>query len=396
MARNFEDGQSPFDFDHRYHSPYYTEDHQAWRATLRAFVDKEIIPNVEEWEEAGEFPRDLYKKAADVGLLGAGYPEEYGGIALSDPFFQIVTAEEMARCSSGGVNASLLVHSIGLPPIMAVGSDEMKQRIAPQVLAGEKIQALAITEPSGGSDVSNLRTTAKRDGDHFVVNGSKMFITGGMRADYYTVAVRTGGDGAGGVSLLLIERDREGFTRTPLKKQGWWASDTAALYFDDVRVPVENLIGEENQGFVGIMRNFNNERLWMAASANALARVCLEDALAWARGRQTFGQRLADHQVIRHKFAEMARKINATQAYLEQCAFRVGAGEKPIADLSLLKVQSTLTMEFCAREAMQILGGAGYLRGCRIERIYREVRVMAIGGGSEEIMRDLAARQMGI
>jgi len=235
-----------------------------------------------------------------------------------------------------------------------------------------------------------------RDGDHYVVNGSKMFITGGMRADYYSVAVRTGGEGNAGISLLLIERDREGFTRTSLKKQGWWASDTAALYFDDVRVPVENLIGEENKGFAGIMINFNNERLWMSASANALARVCLEDALAWARDRQTFGQRLADHQVIRHKIAEMARKINATQAYLEQCAQRVSDGERPVADLSMLKVQSTLTMEFCAREAMQILGGAGYMRGCRVERIYREVRVMAIGGGSEEIMRDLVARQMGI
>lgn len=396
MSSSFQDGQNPFDFDHRYHGPFYTPDHQAWRATLRAFVDKEIIPFVDEWDEAGQFPRELYKKAAEVGLLGIGYPEIYGGTPVPDPFFLIVTAEEMARSSSGGINASLLVHSIGLPPVLNIGSEDMKNRIAPHVLAGEKIHALAITEPSGGSDVANLQTRAKLDGDHYVVNGSKMFITGGMRADYYTVAVRTGGDGAGGVSLLLIERDRPGFTRTSLKKQGWWASDTAALYFDDVRVPKENLIGTENTGFIGIMMNFNNERLGMSASANALARVCLEDAIAWARERKTFKKRLADHQVIRHKFAEMARKINATQAYLEQCALRVQAGENPVADLSLLKVQATLTMEYCAREAMQILGGAGYMRGCRVERIYREVRVMAIGGGSEEIMRDLAARQMDI
>jgi len=396
MPEQYSDGESPFDFDQRYQGPFYTEDHRAWRATLRSFVEQEIIPYVNDWDEAGEFPRELYKKAGEIGLLGVGYPDEYGGIPVEDPFFLLVTAEEMARCSSGGVNASLLVHNIGLPPVINVGSEEMKRRVAPQVLAGNKIHALAITEPSGGSDVANLQTRAVLDGDHYVVNGSKMFITGGMRADYYTVAVRTGGKGSGGVSLLLIERDREGFTRTELKKQGWWASDTAALYFDDVRVPKENLIGEENQGFIGIMKNFNNERLWMSASSNALARVCLEDALAWARDRHTFGQRLADHQVIRHKFAEMARKINATQAYLEQCALRVAAGERPVADLSLLKVQSTLTMEFCAREAMQILGGSGYMRGCRVERIYREVRVMAIGGGSEEIMRDLAARQMGV
>ncbi|MBN8991395.1 MAG: acyl-CoA dehydrogenase family protein [Rhizobiales bacterium] len=387
---------NPIDFDHRYQGPLYKPEHQAWRATLRKFVDTEIMPYVDEWEEAGEFPRDLYRKAAAIGLLGLRYPEEYGGTPVNDPIYSIVTAEELARTGAGGINASLMVHGIGLPPVLAIGSKEMKARVAPQVLAGEKIHALCITEPSGGSDVANLKTRAHRDGDHFVVNGSKMFITGGMRADYYTVAVRTGGEGRKGVSLLLLERDMPGFTRTPLKKQGWWSSDTAALYFDDVRVPVENLIGEENKGFIGIMLNFNNERIGLASSANAYARVCFEDALAWARERRTFGQRLADHQVIRHKFAEMARMIAATQAYLEQCVVRVQDGETPVADLSLLKVQATLTMEYCAREAMQIMGGAGYMRGSRVERLYREVRVNAIGGGSEEIMRDLAARQLGI
>ncbi len=396
MLQSLAGGQSPVDFDHRYQGPNYTDGHRAWRQTLRRFVDAEMAPFVEAWEEAGEFPRELYRKAAAIGLLGLGYPAEYGGIPEGDLFYSIVTSEELARLGAGGVGASLMVHSIGLPPVLAIGSDEMKARIAPQVLAGEKIHALAITEPSGGSDVANLQTRAVREGDEYVVNGSKMFITGGMRADYYTVAVRTGGEGAGGVSLLLIERDRPGFTRTALKKQGWLSSDTAALYFDDVRVPAENLIGAENQGFAGIMRNFNRERIGMSANANAAARVCFEDALAWARERRTFGKRLADHQVIRHKFAEMARQIAATQAWLEQCAVRIMAGETPVADLSLLKVQATLTMEFCAREAMQILGGSGYMRGGRVERIYREVRVNAIGGGSEEIMRDLAARQLGI
>lgn len=396
MALKFSGGESPVDFDHRYRSPLYNEDHDAWRATLRKFVETEMMPHVDEWEEAGEFPRELYRKAAEVGLLGLGFPEEYGGTPVDDPMYSIVTNEELARMGAGGINASLMVHGIGLPPVLALGSEEMKNRVAPQVLAGEKVHSLAITEPSGGSDVANIRTRAVRDGDHYVVNGSKMFITGGMRADFVTLAVRTGGEGHGGISLLLIERGMEGFTRTPLKKQGWWASDTAALYFDDVRVPVENLIGEENQGFAGIMMNFNGERIGMAAGANAFARVCFEDALAWARDRQTFGKRLADHQVIRHKFAEMARKIAATQAYLEQCVVRVQNGETPVADLSMLKVQATLTMEYCAREAMQIMGGAAYMRGCRVERIYREVRVNAIGGGSEEIMRDLAARQLGI
>jgi acyl-CoA dehydrogenase len=223
-----------------------------------------------------------------------------------------------------------------------------------------------------------------------------MFITSGMRADYLTCAVRTGGPGIGGISLLLIDMASQGVTRQPLHKMGWLASDTAQIFFDDVKVPAQNLIGAENQGFAGIMLNFNSERLGMAAGANAFARVCLEDAAVWARERRTFGKRLVDHQAIRHKLAEMLRQINATQSYLELTAWRVAQGETPVADLAMLKVQATLTMEFCAREAMQILGGNGYMRGSRVERIYREVRVYAIGGGSEEIMRDLAARQMGL
>lgn len=378
-------------------SPFMNEDHAAWRQTLRKWVEKEILPFASEWDEAEAFPEELYKKAADVGLLRMGYPEQYGGIQEGlDQFHGIVTSEELARVGAGGINASLMVHGIGLPPIINIGSEEMKERIAPDVLNGDKHIALGITEPSGGSDVANIQTRAEDKGDHYLVNGSKMFITGGMRADYITTAVRTGGPGTKGISLLLIETDREGVSRTPLKKMGWWASDTAAIYFDDVKVPKENIIGTENNGFIGIMLNFNSERLGMAAGANAMARVCMEDAAAWARERTTFGKRLADHQVIRHKIADMYQRIQATQAYLEICAWRVMQGETPVADLSMLKVQATTTMEFCAREAMQILGGNGYLRGSRVERIYREVRVNAIGGGSEEIMRDLTARQLGL
>ncbi|MGK2740769.1 acyl-CoA dehydrogenase family protein [Tepidicaulis sp. LMO-SS28] len=387
-----------FDFDTtRLPSPFYNESHEHWRAELRKFVDKEMMPFADDWDEAGEFPEELYKKAADFGLLGMGYPEEYGGTTEGlDRFHSLVTSEELARLGAGGVTASLMVHGIGLPPIIALGTEEMKKRIAPAVLSGDKHISLAITEPGAGSDVANISTRAVKEGDHYIVNGSKMFITGGIRANYFTTAVRTGGEGMGGISLLLIEADRDGVSRTPLKKQGWWASDTAALYFDDVKVPVSNLIGPENQGFLGIVMNFNGERLGMAAGAVGSARVCLEEAVNWAKERRTFGKRLADHQVIRHKIAEMMRQINATQAYLENCTWRVQQGETPAADLAMLKVQATLTLEFCAREAMQIMGGSGYMRGNRVERIYREVRVNAIGGGSEEIMRDLAARQLGL
>jgi len=281
--------------------------------------------------------------------------------------------------------------------VVNFATEEVTERVAPPVLRGEKWISLGITEPSGGSDVAHLKTTAVRDGDVYVVNGSKTFITGGMRANWVSTAVRTGGEGAGGVSMLLIATDAPGFSRTALdKKQGWWASDTATLYFNNVRVPVGNLIGVENQGFRVIMNNFNGERMAMAASMEAQSRVCLEEAVSWATQRHTFGKRLADHQVIRHKIAQMKQKINATQAYIRVCYESIEAGEPNPGDIAMLKVQASETVEFCAREAMQILGGMGYMRGNRVERIYREVRVNAIGGGSEEIMRDLASRQYGL
>lgn len=388
----------PLDFDSlRPPSPFFNDSHRQWRDALRRFVERELMPHAAAWDEAGAVPREVFAKAGAFGLLGAGYPEEYGGWREGyDRFHGIVTAEELARIGAGGVTAALMVHNIGLPPIMARGSPEMRARIAPDILKGEKQISLAITEPDAGSDVAMLRTRAERRGEVYVVDGQKTYITGGMTSHFFTTAVRTGGPGAGGVSLLLIEADRTGVSRTPLKKQGWWASDTATIHFDGVEVPAENLIGAENAGFSGILINFNGERLGMAAGATALARVCIEDAIAWAQQRTTFGKRLADHQVIRHKIAQMVQRVNATGAYLEHCAWRVENGERPVADICLLKVQASETLEFCAREAMQILGGMGYMRGGRVERIYREVRVNAIGGGSEEILRDLAARQLGV
>lgn len=379
----------------RLHNPYITSEHEAWRTQLRRFIDAEIMPHAESWDEEGNIPSDLWVKAAGVGLLGFGFPEEYGGTLKDiDVWHSWIINEELARIGVGGVSASLMVHGIGLPPVINWGSSQMKQRVAPAVLAGEKHISLGITEPGGGSDVASISTTAIREGDVYIVNGSKTFITGGMRANWVSTAVRTGGEGAGGVSMLLIPTDAEGFTRTELdRKQGWWASDTATLYFDNVRVPVDQLIGEENKGFKVIMTNFNDERMSMSAAMEALGRVCLEEAVEWAQQRKTFGKRLADHQVIRHKVAQMKQRLNATQAYIRLCYEAIQSNTPNAGDIALLKVQSSETMEYCAREAMQILGGAGYMRGGRVERIYREVRVNAIGGGSEEIMRDLASRQ---
>jgi len=383
-------------------SRHYTAEHAAFRDTVRRFVAREISPHADAWDEAGEFPRELYRQAAAAGLLGIGFAERHGGAgqAGDDPFLRLILFEEIAWCGSGGVGASLFSHTIGAPPIAAAGSAELQARVLPRILAGEAISALAITEPGGGSDVARLATSARREGNEYLVNGSKTFITSGMRADYYTVAVRTGGPGAAGVSLLLIERrgdqDPPGFTRTPLKKMGWWASDTATLHFDDCRVPAQNLIGGEGQGFPIIMQNFNNERLGLAASACGAAMVCYHDALEWARQRHTFGQRLADHQVIRHKLIDMAERIEATRAWLDDLAARLAAGDSPVAQIAMAKNFATRTMQSCADSAVQILGGMGCMRGNRVERIYRDVKVMMIGGGAEEIMKDLAARQLEI
>ncbi len=383
-------------FEVRLDAPFYTDEHREWRDSLRRFIDDRLMPHVNQWDEAGEVPCAVHREVAEFGLTGLGFPEEFGGFSAgTDIFHFVIKAQELARMGAGGVATALSTHDIGLPPLIVAGSEEIKRRVAPPVLSGEKIIALAITEPGAGSDVAALRTRARREGDFFRVDGSKTFISGGMNADFVTAVVRTGADGARGLSLLLIERGMPGFSATRLPKQGWWASDTATLHFDNVAVPAANLIGAEGAGFALIMNNLNRERLMMAAGAIGAARACLQDAAEWARERETFGKRLVEHQVIRHKLVEMSRRIEAGQAYLERTAARMQQGERCAADIAMLKVDATLTMEFCAREASQVLGGASYIRGCRVERIYREVRVNAIGGGSEEILRDLAARQLG-
>jgi acyl-CoA dehydrogenase len=380
---------------------YFSPEHEAMRSSLRKFVQREISPFAAAWDEAGTFPRDLYRRAAAAGLLGIGYPEALGGTP-ADVFHTLVAAEELARAGSGGVQASLSAHHIALPPIVAVGSPALQQRVLPPVLAGEKIAALAITEPGGGSDVAAMRTSARRDGDHFIVHGEKTYITNGMRADFITVAVRTdpSNPGPGGVSLLLVEGNPPGLARTALAKTGWWASDTAQLHFDGCRVPVTHLIGAEGAGFKAIMRNFNHERLMMAAMSVVYAEVCTEEALEWARQRQTFGAALAERQVVRHKLVDMWSRVEAARALVHDLAYRLqhrlGDPAELVALTCAAKVVATQAMMFCADQAVQLLGGMGYMRGSKSERLYREVKVMMIGGGSEEIMKDLAARQLGL
>jgi len=373
-------------------------EHELFRDSVRAFVAREIAPHLQAWDEAETFPRELYGRAAHVGLLGLGYPEAYGGTP-ADGWYRLIATEEIARAGSGGLMASLFSHNIGLPPVLAHGSEALKLRIVPPVLSGEKIAALAITEPSGGSDVARLSTTARLENGEWVIDGEKVFITSGMRADWITLAVRTGGKGAAGISLIAVPGDAPGLTRAPLAKMGWWCSDTAQLRFDRCRVPADHLIGEENTGFRAIMENFNGERLMMSAGACAFAQVCYDEALDWARARQTFGAPLVSRQAIRHKLMDMQMRIASTRAWLHALIERREAGDAGhewVAELCLLKNHATQTMQFCADQAVQILGAMGFMRGTKCERIYREVKVMMIGGGAEEIMKELAARQLGV
>ncbi|MFO6001368.1 acyl-CoA dehydrogenase family protein, partial [Pseudomonas aeruginosa] len=369
---------------------YFDESHQLIRDSVRRFVEREVLPYIDEWEEAEEFPRELYLKAGAAGILGIGYPEAYGGSCEGDLFAKVAASEELMRCGSGGLVAGLGSLDIGLPPVVKWARPEVRERVVPAVLRGEKIMALAVTEPSGGSDVANLKTRAVRDGDHYRVSGSKTFITSGVRADYYTVAVRTGGEGFAGISLLLVEKGTAGFSvGRKLKKMGWWASDTAELFFDDCRVPAENLIGVENAGFACIMANFQSERLALAVMANMTAQLALEESLRWAREREAFGKPIGKFQVLRHRLAEMATQLEVSREFTYRQAAKMAAGKSVIKEISMAKNFATDVADRLTYDAVQVLGGMGYMRESLVERLYRDNRILSIGGGALEIMIEI-------
>ncbi|WP_432219088.1 acyl-CoA dehydrogenase family protein [Pseudomonas kribbensis] len=376
---------------------YFDPSHQMVRDSVRRFVEREILPDIDAWEEAESFPRELYLKAGAAGILGIGYPEALGGSHEGDLFAKIAASEELMRCGSGGLVAGLGSLDIGLPPVVKWARPEVRERVVPLVLSGEKISALAVTEPGGGSDVANLQTRAVRDGDHYRVSGSKTFITSGVRADYYTVAVRTGAPGFGGISLLLIEKGTPGFTvGRQLKKMGWWASDTAELFFDDCRVPVGNLIGAENMGFACIMGNFQSERLALALMANMTAQLALEESLKWAKEREAFGKPIGKFQVIKHRLAEMATALEVSREFTYRQAAKMAAGQSVIKEISMAKNFATDTSDRITTEAVQILGGLGFMRESLVERLYRDNRILSIGGGTREVMNEIISKQMGL
>lgn len=374
------------------------------------------MPNINEWEEARRIPEHIYKTAGErgylAGLMGTSYPTHLVKNTVKsvspqdwDQFHELIITDELARCGSGGFVWNVLGgFGIGCPPVLKHGKKALVDRIMPGILNGDKRICLAITEPDAGSDVANLGCEAKlsEDGKHYIVNGEKKWITNGIWSEYFTTAVRTGGEGMGGISVLLIERSFGGVSTRKMDCQGVWSSGTTYVTFEDVKVPVENLIGKENKGFSVIMTNFNHERIGIIIQAIRFARVCYEESMKYANKRETFGKTLYEHPVIRLKLAHMARQIEASYNWLESVIYQASNMDETEAMLKLggpiagLKAQSTITFEFCAREASQIFGGLSYTRGglaAKVERLYRDVRAYAIPGGSEEIMLDLSIRQ---
>ncbi|SDJ16469.1 acyl-CoA dehydrogenase [Actinokineospora alba] len=377
-------------------NPFDTPERRELRATVRRFMDTEVLPHLDSWEREGEVPRSLHRAAADLGLLGVAFPEAVGG-GGGDVIDAMVVVEEMHYAgASGGLIAALLTCGIAVPHIAFAGDPRHIDQWVRPTLAGELIGSLAITEPDGGSDVAGLRTTAKRDGDDFIVNGAKTFITSGVRADFVTTAVRTGDAGAHGISLLVIEKHTPGFTVSRrLEKMGWLCSDTAEISFVDCRVPVANLVGKENTGFIQIAQNFVAERLTLAVQAYAAAQRALDLTLEWCRMRETFGRPLISRQSVQTTVTEMARRIDVARVYTRDVAARHLAGEDVIAQVCFAKNTAVETGEWVAHQAVQLFGGLGYMRESEVERHYRDMRILGIGGGTNEIMTGLAAKRLG-
>jgi acyl-CoA dehydrogenase len=373
-----------------------TTEREALRATAAEFVRREVAPHLQAWEDAGEVPRGLHRAAGDLGLIGVAFPESVGGSG-GDLLDSVAMQEAMFEAgASSGLMAGLFTSGIALPHIAASGNADLVERFVRPALAGDLIGSLAITEPGGGSDVARLRTTAVRDGDHYVVNGAKTFITSGVRADFVTTAVRTGGPGRGGISLLVVEKGTPGFTvDRSLRKMGWHCSDTAELSYVDCRVPAANLVGEEGSGFGQIADQFVVERIALAVHGYGIAARSLDLAAAYARERETFGRPLVAHQTIQHTLVEMRRQVEVARTYTRAVAARHVAGELVVAEACLAKQTAVDCAAYVCDRAVQVFGGSGYMHGTEVERHYRDARILPIGGGADEVLRDLTARLMG-
>ncbi len=378
--------------------PIFNEEHRAIRKTIGEFVLKELTPHAEEWEEAQDFPSSVFKRLGELGFLGIHYPEEYGGQG-GDYLCGVILAEEMMRCLSGGVALAVGVQTDMVCPLLQkVGSESIKERFLKPALLGEKIGCLGITEPDAGSDVASIRTTARRDGDDFVINGQKIFITNGVRADFAILVTREPGSaGSGGITLFVAEKDRPGFSVSrKLDKVGMVSSDTAELAFMDMRLPAENMLGEEGRGFYHIMWELQPERLFGAVSAVAGAQITMDMSLKYVNERVQFGRPIGSFQTIRHRLAGLAAEIEAARQLNYYVAGLIKAGEFPAKEISMAKLVASRVACKMADEAVQFFGGYGYMMEFPIQRFWRDSRLTRIGAGTDEVMCEIISKQMGL
>ena len=377
--------------------PFETYERQALRATIRAFMEKHVVPNLDEWEDAGEIPRWVHERAGEAGLLGISFPENVGGSGGSVLDLVILHEETILAGASSGLSAALFTNGIALPHIVDSGDEGLIGRYVRPTLAGRMIGALGVTEPDGGSDVANLRTRATLHKDEYVVSGSKIYITSGCRADFVTTAVRTGEPGHNGISLLVIDTDSPGVhVSRRLRKMGWLCSDTAELSFDEVRVPRDRIVGAVNGGFKQIMQQFQVERVFLATDAYATAQRAIDLTLDWVRSRETFGSPLSERQAVRHLLAEMSQRTEAARALTRQAAVVIARGDDATLLVSMAKNVATDACLWVVDKAVQLHGGFGYMRESEVERHYRDAKVLSIGGGSTEIMKDVVAKRLGL
>lgn len=377
------------------HPYYFTEEHDLFRTTFRDFLEKEVKPNVDQWEEDGYMPREIYKKFGDMGFFGLTFPEKYGGMD-GDLWYNVIFDEEVARMNSGGFAASIGAHPLlTLTHLNGEGSEDLKERYLVPGIKGEKIGCLAITEPGGGSDVQAITTTAIKDGDHYIVNGSKTFITNGVLSDYIIAVVKTDPkEKAKGISLLIIDRDTPGVSATMLDKLGWRASDTGEIAFDDVRVPVANLLGVEGQGFFYIMQHFVSERLSLAGGGVATSDYALEVTLQYMSEREAFGKKINRFQVLRHRVAQMAAEIEMNREFVYNLYQRYQDGDYIVKEASMAKLLGTQLADKVVTQCLQMFGGYGFMEDYPLARMYRDSRLGQIGGGTSEIMCEIISKMM--